>query len=88
MEIVSCSPFLIQPLIMYVNSNEGKIEINITDDHDRVEQKGKTAKDICDDPNCNRITCNTFYPLKTVHFRLDLQVKLGLSLRKWPNFII
>jgi hypothetical protein len=26
-----------------------------------IEQIGKTAKEICDDPNCNRTTCNTFY---------------------------
>ena len=29
---------------MHVNSDEGKIEIDITDDHDWVEQIGKTAR--------------------------------------------
>ena len=31
---------------MHVNSDEGKIEIGITDDHDWVEQIGKNSLDM------------------------------------------
>ena len=44
---------------MHVNSDEGKIEIDITDDHDWVERIGKTAKEICNDLDCNSIKPKT-----------------------------
>jgi hypothetical protein len=40
---------------MHINSDEEKIEIDITDDHDWVERRGKTANEICNDPDCNHI---------------------------------
>lgn len=43
---------------MRENVDEGKIEIDITDDHEWVERIGKTAKEICNDPDFNRIKLN------------------------------
>jgi hypothetical protein len=48
---------------MHVNMDrEGKIELDITDDHNElnnwVERIGKTANEIYDDPACNRIKLN------------------------------
>ena len=48
---------------MHVNSDEGKIEIDITDSHnelnDWIERIGKTAKEICNDVDCNSIKPKT-----------------------------
>ncbi|MGI0043747.1 MAG: hypothetical protein ACRD47_08550 [Nitrososphaeraceae archaeon] len=35
--------------------DKSKIEIDTTDDHEWVEIIGKTANEICNDPDCNRI---------------------------------
>jgi hypothetical protein len=43
---------------MHVNVDEEKIEIDTTDAHDWVERIGKTANEICNDPDCNRIKLN------------------------------
>jgi hypothetical protein len=53
---------LIQP-DMHVNVDEDKIEIDITNIHnelnDWLERIGKTANEICDDPDRNRIKLKT-----------------------------
>jgi hypothetical protein len=40
---------------MDVNVDKSKIEIDTTDDHEWVEIIGKTANEICNDPDSNRI---------------------------------
>jgi hypothetical protein len=44
---------------MHINSDEEKIEIDITDDHNElnnwVERIGKNTNEIYDDPDCNSI---------------------------------
>lgn len=40
---------------MDINVAKSKIEIDTTDDHEWVEIIGKTANEICNDPDCNRI---------------------------------
>jgi hypothetical protein len=40
---------------MDVNVDKSKIEIDTTDDHEWVEIIRKTANEICNDPDCNRI---------------------------------
>jgi hypothetical protein len=40
---------------MDLNVYKSKIEIDTTDDHEWVEIIGKTANEICNDPDCYRI---------------------------------
>ena len=53
-----------------------------------VEQIGKTAKEKCDDPNCNRTTCNTFYLEDRAFQARDLQVTRAYLCIDGLNFII
>jgi hypothetical protein len=61
-DIMHINAILIQPN-MHVNSDEDKIEIDITNTHNElnnwIERIGKTANEICNDPNYNRIKLKT-----------------------------
>ena len=48
---------LTQPNI-HKSEDRANIEIDITDDHEWVERIAKTANEICDDPDNNRIKLN------------------------------
>jgi hypothetical protein len=48
---------LIEPN-MHKSDDKEKVEIDITADHEWVERIAKTANEICDDPDCNRIQLN------------------------------
>ena len=48
---------MIEPNV-HKSDDKEKVEIDITDNHEWVERLGKTANEICDDPNYNRIKLN------------------------------